>query len=167
MEPSFAAVEIDGSSFTAVAERRSRGALQFGTMAASKPEHCSASLMTAAMAWRVKYRKIDHDGKVIRLKLRIESLGVHPKNRGGVYPAGVRCKGLCVDVVEAGFVKEEVNHAVVVVEETPAERIRSRGTDYVSGSTYNVENAAETSSSLLVSECLTTMCGTCCWDTTT
>ena len=40
---------------------------------------------------------------------------------------------------KAGFLKEEVNHAVVAVEETPAESIRSRGTDYVSGSTYNVE----------------------------
>ena len=73
--------------------------------------------MTAAMAWRVKYRKIEDAGKVIRMKLRIASLGVHPKNRGGVYPAGVRCKGSCVDVVEVGFVKEEVNHAGVVVEE--------------------------------------------------
>ena len=43
-----AAVEIQGSSITAVAEWRSRGAPQFGTMADSK--EISTSLMTAAMA---------------------------------------------------------------------------------------------------------------------
>ena len=95
--------------------------------------------MIAAMAWRVKYRKTDEDGKVVRKKVSIDSLGVHPKNRGGVYPSGVRCKSLCVEVIEVGFIKEEVNHAVVAVEETPAAHIRSRGDDYVSGSSYNVE----------------------------
>jgi hypothetical protein len=131
-----AAVEIQGSSITAVAEWRSRGAPQFGTMADSK--EISTSLMTAAMAWRVKYRKTDPNGKIIRIKLQVGSLGVHSKNRGGVYPAGVRCRGLCVDVVEAGFVKEEVLHGLVVVEEPPAEIIRSRGEEYVSGAAYNV-----------------------------
>jgi hypothetical protein len=44
---------------------------------------------------------------------------------------------LCVDVLEAGFVKEEVMHQMVVVEETPVDHIRSRGEDYISGSAYN------------------------------
>ena len=94
--------------------------------------------MTAAMAWRAKYRKTLPDGKVLRAKLRIESLGVHLKNRGGVYPAGVRCKSLCEEAIEVGFVKEELNHAGVAVEETPTEDVRSRGVDYVTGSTYNI-----------------------------
>jgi hypothetical protein len=106
-------------------------------MADSK--QCGASLMIAAMAWRVKYRKTDEGNKVVRKRLRVENLGVHPKNRGGVYPSGVRCKSLCVEVMDVGFIKEEVNHAVVAVEETPAAHIRSRGEEYVSGSTYNVE----------------------------
>jgi hypothetical protein len=106
-------------------------------MADSK--ECSTSLMIAAMAYRVKYRKTDEAHKVIRKKVPVDSLGVHPKNRGGVYPSGVRCKSLCVEVIEVGFIKEEVNHAVVAVEETPAAHIRSRGEKYVSGSTYNVE----------------------------
>jgi hypothetical protein len=110
-------------------------------MADSK--QCSTSLMIAAMAWRVKYRKTDGDHKVVRTKVRIENLGVHPKNRGGVYPSGVRCKALCVEVIEVGFVKEEVNHAVVAVEETPAAHIRSRGEEYVSGSTYNVQKCTK------------------------
>ena len=110
---------------------------------------CSQSTVTAAMAWRVKYRKTLPDGKVHRTKLRIESLGVHRKNRGGLYPAGVRCKSLCEEAIGVGFVKEELNHAGVAVEETPAEHIRSRGVDFVTGSAYNI--AASNRDELLVS----------------
>ena len=95
------------------------------------------SLITAAMAWRVKYRKTDPNGSIIRVRLQVGSLDVHSKNRGGVYPGGIRCKSLCVDVLEAGFVKEEVLHGLVVVEEPPVEHIRSRGEDYVSAAAYN------------------------------
>lgn len=125
------------SSFTAVAECQNRGALQFGTMADSKL--INQSLMTQAMAWRVKYRKKDSEGNCVRLQLRIESLGVHQGNRGGVYPAGVRCKSLCVDALEVGFVKEEVNHLVIAVEETPPEHVRSRGDAFVCGSAFNAK----------------------------
>ena len=99
---------------------------------------CAASTVTAAMAWRVKYRKTTSDGKVLRVKLPVGGLGVHYKNRGGVYPAGVRCKSLCEETVDVGFSKEEINHAGVSVEEAPAEHIRSRGTEYISGSAYNI-----------------------------
>ena len=96
--------------------------------------------MIAAMAWRVKYRKVDLDNRPVRKKLRVGTLGVHPKNRGGVYPGGLRCVTLAEDVlVTNGFLKEEVNHQVVVVEETPVDEIRSRGDEYVTGLTYNVE----------------------------
>ncbi len=93
--------------------------------------------MAAGMAWRVKYRKTDNKGKVIRMKTLIRQTGTHRGNRGGVYPAGVRCKSLALEVLEAGFVKEEMNHAFVAVEETPPEHVRSRGPDYVSGAAYN------------------------------
>ena len=96
------------------------------------------STMTAAMAWRVKYRRTNHDGKILRLKVRVEALGVHPKSRGGVYPSGRRCVSLCEDVMDVGFVKEEMNTIVVAVEDTPAEHIRSRGIEYKSGSAYNI-----------------------------
>ena len=56
---------------------------------------------------------------------------------GGVYPAGDRCKNLCIDVVEAGFVKEDVDHAGVAVEETPLEDAAKRGQAYVSGKAHN------------------------------
>ena len=101
-----------------------------------------AGLVTAGMAWRVKYRKTDSEGKVIRKCMKVEFLGTHPKNRGGVYPSGVRCVSLCGKVLKGGFVKEEVNHAVVAVEETPTEHIRSRGEEYESGAAYNKRKCA-------------------------
>ena len=84
-------------------------------------------LMADAMAYRVKYRKVNNAGKVVKPFLHIDSIGVHKKNRGGVYPGGLRCKSLCVTVLEAGFLKEEFNHACVVVEEYPVEEIIARG----------------------------------------
>ena len=136
LEHSLATVAVEGPVVTAVADSRSRGAPQCGAMILPAAASMT-SVMTAAACWRVNYRKTTPDGEMIRKKQRVESLGVHPKNRGGVYPAGVRCQSLTVDVIEAGFVKEEVDHGVVVVEETPAEHIRSRGVDYVSGTKYN------------------------------
>ena len=101
-------------------------------------------LIVAAMAYRVKYRKVNSAGQAKKILLRTENLGVHMKNRGGVYPAGITCKGLCVDVLPAGFVKEEVNHACVAVEETPVDEIiRSRGADMVSAYTFNAENSSK------------------------
>ena len=68
------------------------------------------SVVMAAMAWRVKYRKAGAEQEVAKLKPRIENLCVHPENRSSVYPAGVRCKSLCADVLNAGFAKEEFCH---------------------------------------------------------
>ena len=99
--------------------------------------------MVAGMARRVKYRKHDNDGNVLRMRLPVHTLGCHPKNRGGVYASGLRCKGLCIDVVEAGFVKEEVDHAGVAVEETPLEDAASRGQAYVSGKAHNKEQSSK------------------------
>ncbi len=88
-----------------------------------------SGIITAAMAWRVKYRKLDDIGRVVRRTYPIENLGVHPNNRGGVYPAGIRCKGLAVELCTNGFVKEECNHAGVAVEEVPYENVGQPGTD--------------------------------------
>ena len=62
---------------------RSPTAMQHLRRVPDAPE-CSAGLMTAAMAWCVKYRRVGLDGQVLRTKVRLECLGVHPKNRGGV-----------------------------------------------------------------------------------
>ena len=56
-----------------------------------------------------------------------------------MYPSGLRCQSLCQEVLKVGFVKEEVNHAAVVVQETPREEDRSRGSGYVTRKAYNVK----------------------------
>ena len=105
-------------------------------MADSKQAKLSDSgLMVAAMAYRVKYRKVK------KMSARVESMGVHKKNRGGVYPAGPRCKSLCANVVEVGFLKEEVNHACIAVEEAPMEELpilRKCNEAWESASSYNI-----------------------------
>ena len=89
------------------------------------------ALITAAMAYRVKYRI---DEKKYRFELGIKRMGTHPNNRGTVYPSGLRCKTLLWTVGKSGFLKEEVNHACVVVEECPGTE-RPKGIE--SGSAYN------------------------------
>ena len=99
--------------------------------------------MVAAMAYRDKYRKTTSDDVPVKQKIAIQSLGVHPMNRGGVYPAGIRCKNLCEEVITCGFMKEEVNHACVAVEEVPIEHARSRGAEYVSGLAFNASKSVQ------------------------
>ena len=54
------------------------------------------SLVTNAMAWRVKYRRVDGNGKVIKFKTGVGFLGVHQKNRGaGCIPLG-NAAGACL-----------------------------------------------------------------------
>ena len=99
--------------------------------------------MTAAMAWRVKYRKVDVEGEALKMFIPIEQLGVHQGSLPGVYPAGVRCKRLCEDVMARGFVKHECNHAGVAVEELPYDAAGLRSADYVSLRDFNVRSAGE------------------------
>ena len=102
------------------------------------------SLVTHAMALRVKYRRVDAEGKPIKTKIGLSTAGIHPKNRGGLYPSGRRCKALAVDVVgKVGFLKECVEHSAVAVEEPPASFIKQLGADYVSGSEYNIKSCSK------------------------
>jgi hypothetical protein len=96
-------------------------------MADSKPVQLDAhGLMVAASAYRVKYRKVDTDNKIVRNYVRIDGLGDRKKNRGGVYPAGVR----------------RLYHACIAMEQCPLrEAIRSRGEDVVNATEYNVDDS--------------------------
>ena len=92
---------------------------------------------------RVKYRDLKSPTKI---KVRVENLGVHRNNRAGVYPAGIRCKELCGQVMEAGFLKEEFSDKLVAVEEMPTHEARSRGfntTEDKTGSQYNREASSK------------------------
>ena len=94
------------------------------------------ALMTAAMAMRVKYRTHKTN---FRQDVPVRSLGTNKGNRGTVYPSGIRCKSLCLDVLPAGFLKEEVNHVCVVVEE-PCGANAPKG--YESASSYNARKSS-------------------------
>ena len=100
------------------------------------------SIVAAASAWRVKYDKMRTAGSTATIH-RIENMCTHPENRGRVYPGGLRCKNLCASVLQAGWAKEEFEHQLVVVEEPPADVIRSRGDQYQSGAAYNKEECAK------------------------
>ena len=106
------------------------------------------SLMVAAMAYRVKYRKVDNAGKALKVRVGVEGMGVHKHNRGGLYPAGVRCKSLCETVLDAGFLKDEFTHALITVEEVPADAVLhlGHGAKFVSSSSYNAEKVPTTNS---------------------
>ena len=102
--------------------------------------------MVRAMAWRAKYACLTPDGQVLRKRLLVENLGVHRLNRGGVYPARVRCRNQCVDIIETGFLGEDINHACIGVEEIPLEefvRLGLGAAGIKSGPIYNVEQSAK------------------------
>ena len=75
----------------------------------------------------------------LKIKVRVDNLGVHHNNRAGVYPAGIRCKELCSEVIANGFLKEEFSDKIVAVEEMPTHEVQadpSRG-EVQTGSQYN------------------------------
>ena len=87
---------------------------------------------------RVKYRDMKSESGQ-KIKVRVENLGVHRNNRSGVYPAGIRCKELCSEVIANGFLKEEFSDKIVAVEEMPTHEVQadpSRG-EVQTGSQYN------------------------------
>ena len=112
---------------TAVADCRSQ-VTDSDTSAApgmADSKHVDMGQLAAAMSYRVKYRKQAAESKNTKMVLRVESLGVHKKNRGGIYPSGARCLSLATEVITAGFLKEETQHACVAVEEVPLDSVMS------------------------------------------
>ena len=92
-------------------------------MAQSKMEKISAEgtatgLMIKANAFIAKYAV---EGPKVRL--RPGDSGVHKKNRGGEYPAGLRGKELLVDLAKVGILQDEVDHHGYAVEEMPVEKV--------------------------------------------
>ena len=58
-----------------------------------------------------------------------------------MYPAGIRCKSLCTEVGDVGFLKESVEHCCIAVEDMPIDIARSRGPTHESGSAYNLRQS--------------------------
>ena len=71
-----------------------------------------------AMAWRVKYRVVTEAGQIKR-RLPLQLLGVHPQNRGGVYPQGNVVKTLGIRLAGLGYNQEDADHQGVAVEQAP------------------------------------------------
>ena len=71
-----------------------------------------------AMAWRVKYRVVTEAGQIKR-RLPLQLLGVHPQNRGGVYPQGDVVKTLGIRLAGLGYNQEEADHQGAAVQEPP------------------------------------------------
>ena len=86
--------------------------------AVSDAPKVTAGDVRKAMALRVKYRVPTGCGDAKR-RLAIKILGVHPNNRGGVYPQGDVAKGLAVKLAEKGFVQEVADHMGVCVQQPP------------------------------------------------
>ena len=62
-----------------------------------------------AMAWRVKYR-VKTDSGHIKRRLPLQLLGVHPQNRGGVYPQEGVVKRLGIRLAGLGYKQEDADH---------------------------------------------------------
>ena len=61
-------------------------------------------------------------------------LGVHPENRGGIFPQSDTVKNLGIQIPTAGFDPDEADHAGVVTEEIPPEE---RSPEYETYDAYN------------------------------
>ena len=70
-------------------------------------------LVRKAMAFRVKYRVSDKKRTV-----PLSRLGVHPQNRGGMYPQPDTVRNLGLKKLTKGFNQSEANHEGVSVEES-------------------------------------------------
>ena len=94
-------------------------------------------LVRKAMALRVKYRVSDKSTSIPLCRM-----GVHPANRGGVYPQPDTVRNLGLQIMSSGFNQSEANHEGVNVEEVPfcerADYSRSSGSPYVPYSNCNI-----------------------------
>ena len=85
----------------------------------SLEKEADLGVIRKAMAFRVKYRIVEH-GQAKR-RINIGAMGVHPKNRGGIYPNEDRVKQLCVSILQVGCDEADANHNGVVLQEIPAD----------------------------------------------
>ena len=95
--------------------------------------------MIMASSYIAKYAK---DGEKVRL--RPGDNGVHKKNRGGEYPAGLRGKELFVSIAKTGVIQDEVDHHGYAVEEMPVqEMLQRKDTGITTTLEYNVQQCAK------------------------
>ena len=88
------------------------------------PDAIDMGTVRKAMAMRVKYRVLTDSGQVKR-RLSLRLLGVHPDNRGGIYPQGDVVKTLGIRLAGLGYNQDEADHQGVAVQEIPVEHQHS------------------------------------------
>ena len=69
----------------------------------------TVGLMRRAAAYEAKYVELDADGNPLRITVPILEVGVHPKNRGGVYTQGRHCKRLIAAMIWNSFEHSQNN----------------------------------------------------------
>ena len=94
-------------------------------------------IIKRAMALRVKYR-VEYKKR----KLPLALLGVHPRNRSGVYPNADRVESLGMALLKDGFNVEEAEHEGVCVQEVPMAE-RSAYPAVAGYSEFNVANCVD------------------------
>ena len=114
-------------------------------MAPAHSNLANAGDCSYAMAMRVKYRKAFGSGAArgrdkLTCMFAVLDFGVHFQNRNGVYVNPMRCKDLLASTGRTGFRKEEVNHAFVVVEDVPPNKLaeaKKKNPDFEPVALYN------------------------------
>ena len=84
---------------------------------AAQKEVLDVGVIRQAMAYRVKYRIVAYGQD--KRQIPIGALGVHPHNRGGIFPNPDRVKQLCSSILKTGFEDADANHNGVCVQEYP------------------------------------------------
>ena len=97
----------------------------------SVDDESKATLIKKSACLRVKYRI----GNIATL-MPLQCLGIHQRNRSGVFPQYQRSQSLMTNIFGAGFSKETAWHQGVCVEEVPPEH---QPTGYVNLHTWNKE----------------------------
>jgi hypothetical protein len=82
--------------------------------ATAEPPVVDEPMVRHAAALRFKYRR---PGGLVRIP--VEQVGFHPKNRDGQPPNGSRCMELFKEILDVGFDTEESNNGGIVVEARP------------------------------------------------
>ena len=89
-----------------------------------------------AMAFKVKYR-VASDSKHVKQRLPLRLLGVHPANRGGVFPQANVVRALGIKLGRRGFSQEEADHQGVCVRQPTDEKSDGKSAVADSFAEYN------------------------------
>jgi hypothetical protein len=88
-----------------------------GAPAEAEPSGVDEPLIRRAAVFRTKYRR---EGGLVRIP--VEQIGFHPRNRDGQPPNGSRCAELFKEILDVGFDAEESDSGGIVVEARPGSK---------------------------------------------